>query len=809
MLLAFGLSLLVLADAAEAVFCWKPTHTRGVGKVPTGCGPNREYRGGLCWEPCKDGYAGASGMCWQRCPDGFRDDGAFCFKPEPLGRGPGLTGRGCNDRFGYGNCVKRGLLWYRRCPSGFREAGVLVCSPSCPGGMTDIGISCAKKSYVSDGGGVPTGCPAGHERDTGLCYPNCRSGYAGVGPVCWGRCPINMDDCPRSGGAGCASSPQACRGVVKQQVISSLRFIANVATFMTANAGTLTADEIDRIINDSLKTAVEELRDQFVDEVKQTAQEVGVNIAQGTYDSLEQLIRDIPNRINIDWSRIDTTGIYELVNAFNHTICDPPGEPGKPEPPPQPIRVHLEVKLDTDKETCPKTHVLTGFIQYSDREPHGAPALTTARYRIVHNGKYSELYTEKTKEEFFREPFSASQQMRATDIVRVKQRVQLGPGKHEFRLEVRDSDQKGEAMIDVDCPPFEVTHAQLHFAANQGPVCPQKVLTQEIFITTRPGTVEYRRERQGGEPSGWLKLETQLIAGQYQAVLSDVQSVGEIDQVRRVVANRWHNKPGTIASDWVRTKTNCIDVVDHEIFIDGPDQPAQCPIDARVRVRLNTDMEGPVSYRVDCDNGGTFSGTPQAKSSGPDTYIAVASKEVAVTKTGKLVCALKVQKRQDQGFQPVDLRGKDFICRGAGPQGPSSLVPDPRPDSQAPPAPEPVVDPPRSCPHGSVGRWPNCRKQTCAPGTVGKWPDCKKRDCPAGTIGEWPDCKKRDCPAGTIGEWPNCKRRECPAGTAGQWPNCKQRACPQGSVGKWPNCSKRDCPPGQVRVRGRCIKPAG
>lgn len=71
-LVAFGLSPLALPDAAEAVFCWRSICTRGIRKVPTGCGTNREYDTGLCWRPCRNGYRAAA-------PRRPRDDGAFCL----------------------------------------------------------------------------------------------------------------------------------------------------------------------------------------------------------------------------------------------------------------------------------------------------------------------------------------------------------------------------------------------------------------------------------------------------------------------------------------------------------------------------------------------------------------------------------------------------------------------------------------------------------------------------------------------------------------------------------------------------------
>jgi hypothetical protein len=126
--------------------------------------------------------------------------------------------------------------------------------------------------------------------------------------------------------------------------------------------------------------------------------------------------------------------------------------------------------------------------------------------------------------------------------------------------------------------------------------------------------------------------------------------------------------------------------------------------------------------------------------------------------------------------------------------------------------------PPPGCPSGTVGRYPDCRPvvdpptRVCPAGTVGKWPNCRRRECPRGMVGEWPNCRRQVCPAGTIGKWPNCRKRECPRGMVGTWPNCRRvdpPRCPPGMIGRPPNCRPRPCPPGRVRIRGRCIKPAG
>lgn len=59
-------------------------------------------------------------------------------------------------------------------------------------------------------------------KDTnGLCYPSCESGYAGVGPVCWGTCPAVL---PTECAAGCAESTQQCVQTTFTQIRSVVEF---------------------------------------------------------------------------------------------------------------------------------------------------------------------------------------------------------------------------------------------------------------------------------------------------------------------------------------------------------------------------------------------------------------------------------------------------------------------------------------------------------------------------------------------------------------------------------------------------------
>jgi len=57
-------------------------------------------------------------------------------------------------------------------------------------------------------GKVPTECASDSEKDAGLCYKKCPSGYSGAGPVCWQSCPSGF----RDDGAFCAKPQSYGRG---------------------------------------------------------------------------------------------------------------------------------------------------------------------------------------------------------------------------------------------------------------------------------------------------------------------------------------------------------------------------------------------------------------------------------------------------------------------------------------------------------------------------------------------------------------------------------------------------------------------
>jgi len=175
------------------------SYGRGTGE-PLRCADNEEMNAGLCYAKCQAGYKGVGPACWQEpCPAGFRDDGTFCAKPQSYDTGAGYPWKfgdkafdfdtgprsRCEADNGKDNCYRSGDIWYPKCRTNFHKVGDLVCSPDCPSGMPDIGVSCTKKSYGRSAGVPIHACADDMDKDGALCYPKCKPGFHGVGPVCW------------------------------------------------------------------------------------------------------------------------------------------------------------------------------------------------------------------------------------------------------------------------------------------------------------------------------------------------------------------------------------------------------------------------------------------------------------------------------------------------------------------------------------------------------------------------------------------------------------------------------------------------
>eukprot|EP00198_Chlamydomonas_reinhardtii_P001547 XP_001690883.1 predicted protein [Chlamydomonas reinhardtii] len=175
-------------------------YSRGVGVPITTCPPGtvKDPSGQLCYPACNAGFSMVGPVCWQTsCPANFVPTAIDCIKPAPYGRGAGFPWQIGDPLFNYDNALRRcraanpgvdcemdGLICYPKCRAGFVKFGCCTCTPQCPPPMRDTGVSCLKQNYPN-GAGVPLGCAAGLQQSGGLCYPACKAGFVGVGPLCW------------------------------------------------------------------------------------------------------------------------------------------------------------------------------------------------------------------------------------------------------------------------------------------------------------------------------------------------------------------------------------------------------------------------------------------------------------------------------------------------------------------------------------------------------------------------------------------------------------------------------------------------
>jgi hypothetical protein len=212
--------------------------TAGLGIAAALTSGTNAFLNSFCYAECPVGSSSLGPVCWTQCPPGFTDFGIGCAKPEACGMGVGVGGgigtippcvapkteiAGlCYDPCADGT-ERDGLFCYPKCKPGYHKVGCCICSPDCPPGLLDTGISCTKvgttrntvfqlartknrivpystktvtpittvveqtpppvqptdtkcpdgKTYNPWTKDCVNSCPDGYERFHGLCYPNC------------------------------------------------------------------------------------------------------------------------------------------------------------------------------------------------------------------------------------------------------------------------------------------------------------------------------------------------------------------------------------------------------------------------------------------------------------------------------------------------------------------------------------------------------------------------------------------------------------------------------------------------------------
>ncbi len=246
--------------------CWMKSYGRGVGTIPDQC-PGQEKDGALCYPWCAGGYDGVGPVCWQYCPAGYTDDGALCRRDAHI--------ISANNS----QCP-----WYDVCGLTFSRG----CS-QCPAGYTNDGCTCrrdvhifAKNSYGRGAGNLMS-CGGSQEYDAGLCYPQCGSGFDGVGPVCWGMC---QGDYPVQCGAGCAKSDAACAEALTEQITAPFEALANIASLVLTMGGSAAVTIPAKTALSVAQKAA--LKASLKTVIKETAREIAAELGEGALEGLAE-----------------------------------------------------------------------------------------------------------------------------------------------------------------------------------------------------------------------------------------------------------------------------------------------------------------------------------------------------------------------------------------------------------------------------------------------------------------------------------------------------------------------------------------
>jgi len=172
-------------------------------------------------------------------------------------------------------------------------------------------------------------CQASEQEDAGLCYTPCKTGYTGVGPVCWGGCPAGWSQC----GAACGQTASDCAGKIIDMIESTAEMVADIAGLVTGvGAVAEVAEKVEKIADAVKNTAsvASKLNDLVTLIMKNNA---SLSTADATTQAQNELAgvmmyQDSQNQtndlLNSTWgllAEIDPTGILGAAHAFYYPLC--------------------------------------------------------------------------------------------------------------------------------------------------------------------------------------------------------------------------------------------------------------------------------------------------------------------------------------------------------------------------------------------------------------------------------------------------------------------------------------------------------
>ena len=354
-----------------ADYCWKDSYGRGAGTIPEQP-PTGQFRHWFSdeWYACPTGYyrslnpdINAKDACLKDNPaysewEPAKDLGPI-IAPKPNGRAfkdPGYN-RWFSCPSGYvrsvthvkssSACIKQGTIWPNETLSGITDHGVYHRdTPSggfgdpnshyykCPKGFNrtifpvTAANACEKvvpAKSVSKAKAKKMGSVCGSkEVDAGLCYDSCKSGYTGVGPVCWTSAPSDWVEC----GMGAAKDDKACAAATANQVVSVGMLAINIGSMGSANAKK--AKDIDKLSDLEKKLAKLKKAYKAFEQSKNGKKIIKTGKAASkvkkAYDAKKEMDKaqteeDIIRVSAMIASLLDPTGVADVVAAYAYPLC--------------------------------------------------------------------------------------------------------------------------------------------------------------------------------------------------------------------------------------------------------------------------------------------------------------------------------------------------------------------------------------------------------------------------------------------------------------------------------------------------------
>jgi len=137
------------------------------------CPEGYEQDGMDCYQKCKNKFYGIKNKCIPECPEFYGDYIYYCIKPEYYFRKPYKDKKKC-EKGGKYECEQRKFFYYRKCRENY-IGKIVVCEPTCPNEMDNIGISCIKRE-IEERKKAPIDCSKSYEPESSTTIKPVRGG---------------------------------------------------------------------------------------------------------------------------------------------------------------------------------------------------------------------------------------------------------------------------------------------------------------------------------------------------------------------------------------------------------------------------------------------------------------------------------------------------------------------------------------------------------------------------------------------------------------------------------------------------------